>query len=120
MPREVLHIRHDDRLALLRRRSAHAPSKANLLACWTTLEGTEEEDGLLVAVFGGGCAAEDGELVLADVEAGPVDGGGGGGESGVGVPEEGGDVGEVTVLIWRGLGLGENGRDSWGLGCVLT
>lgn len=121
MTREVLDIRHNDRLALLRRRSTHAPPEANLLACRTTLEGTEKEDGLLVAVFfGGWCATEDGELVLADVEAGPVDGGGGGGESGVGVPEKRGDVGEVTVLIWRWLDLGESGRDSWGLGCVLT
>ena len=118
MAREVQHIRHDDRLALLSRRSAHAPPEANLLTCRTALEWTEEEDGLLVAVLfrsGGGCA-EDGELVLADVEAGPVDGRGGGGESSVGVPEEGGNVGEVTVLVWRGLGLvcslGESGRDS--------
>lgn len=98
MPREVLDIRHHDRLALLRRRSAHAPPEANLLTCRTALEGTEEEDGLLVAVlFGGWCAAEDGELILADVESGPVDRGGGGGESGVGVPEERGDVREVTI-----------------------
>ena len=101
MSREVLHIRHNDRLALLRRRSTHTPPKANLLACRTTLEGTEEEDGLLVAVVFGGCGAEDGELILADVEAGPVDGGGGGGESGVGVPEKRGDVREVAVLVVR-------------------
>lgn len=103
MAREVQHIRHDDRLALLSCRSAHAPPEANLLTCRTALEWTEKEDGLLFAVLFQRCA-EDGELVLADVEAGPVDGGGGGGESSVGVPEEGGDVGKITVLVWRGLG----------------
>lgn len=55
-----------------------------------------------------------GELVLADVEAGPVYGGGGAGEGGVGVPEEGGDVGEVTVFFFlvRALNLGFGIRGS--------
>lgn len=46
----------------------------------------------------GGCG-EGREFVVANVEAGPVDRGRGGGEGGVGVPEEGGDVCEVADCV---------------------
>lgn len=39
---------------------------------------------------------EGGEFIIADVETSPVDGGGGRWESGVGVPEERGDVAQVA------------------------
>lgn len=91
-----MHVAHQHRLLLLRRGAAHAPSEADLLARRPALEGAEDED---VCFRGRGCGRgpEDGEFVLSDVEAGPVYGGGGGGEGGVGVPEEGGDVGEVAL-----------------------
>lgn len=70
------------------------------------MEGAEEE-GFLFLVRGGlGCGGGGGvgrrKFIISDVEPGPVYRGG---EDGVGVPEEGGDVCKVAIIVINGLGL---------------
>ena len=73
MARETHHIRHDKRLALLGRGPTHASSEADLLARGPSLEGTEKQGGLRGSgICGFATTSQSGELVLADVEAGPV------------------------------------------------
>lgn len=90
MPREREHVVHAHGFAFRGGGPAHAPAEVDELAGGFALEGAEEEDSL-VGVCGGG-----GEFVVADVEAGPVYVGG---EDGVGVPEEGGDVCGVAFSV---------------------
>jgi hypothetical protein len=111
MARETQHVWHNHRLAFLRRGTAHAAPEADLLAGGAALEWAQQQDIGVAAwcVLG---RAECGEFILADVEACPVYGGRGGREGGVGVPEEGGDIGEVAVFI--------SGPRSYVLGLVGT
>jgi hypothetical protein len=43
MPRELLHVRNQLRLLGLGRSSAHTAAKVDSLACYLTVEGTEQE-----------------------------------------------------------------------------
>lgn len=108
------HVRHDDCLLLGGGGSADALPEADLLASGLAMERAQQQQ----LVLGGRVSSRDGhaagassiadrgrgdgrrkdwELVVADVEAGPVNGGGGRGEGGVGVPKKGRDVGEIAV-----------------------
>lgn len=130
MSRKLQHVRHDDSLLGRGGGAAHALPEADLLASGLALERAQQQELVVgrrvcsrdshaagASAFAdrgrGDGRGKDWELVVADVEAGPVDGGGRGGEGGVGVPEEGGDVGEVArESQW----LGRVG----GLGIALT
>jgi hypothetical protein len=108
MPRESIHVRHKLRLPRCCSSSANAPPKRDGLACYFALERAEDE--LWV-----GCCREG----IERVEAGPVDCVGWRREGFIGVPEEGGGVGEVAgklvCLFPRAmvfLGSGVKGR--WG------
>lgn len=88
MPRELIHIRYQLRLLGLRRSAAYAAPKSDCLAGYLPVERAKEE---LRRVSGG-----------QKVKTAPVDGGAGGREGVVGVPEEGGRVGEVAAGDVRG------------------
>lgn len=122
--REFMYVGDNDSLLASGSRTADTLSKADLLASGLAVEGTEEQDLVFVGGVGrrdgyttkAGCAGQRGgrngrgesrEFVIANVEAGPVHGRGWGRESGIGVPEEGGDVGQVAStrvnsdVAWR-------------------
>lgn len=82
MSRKTFHIRHQLRPRLLRRGAANSPAKRNDLACYLALERAEKELRRVGRV--------------GEIEACPIDVGGGRGQGVVGVPEEGGGVGEVA------------------------
>lgn len=87
-----MHIKHPYCTLLSRRGAAYALVEGYGLACYTALEGTEDEGGR-----GRGRGGVEG------IETGPVDvvGRGGAGKGRVGVVEEGGSVGEVAAGRWR-------------------
>lgn len=110
---ELQYIGDNDSLLASGSGATHTLSKPNLLAGWLAVEGTEEQDLVFVGCVGrrdgyttkARCAGQRGrrnwrgesrELVIANIETGPVDGRRRGGEGGVGVPEEGGDVRQVA------------------------
>jgi hypothetical protein len=110
---ELQYIRDNDSLLVSGSRAADTLSEADLLAGGLAVEGSEEQDLVFVGCVGcrdgyttkARCAGERGrrnwrgqsrELVIANIETGPVDGRRWGREGGVGVPEEGGDVRQVA------------------------
>lgn len=81
MSRKLTHVLNPHSPLLRGGGTAYAAADDDALACWTPVEGTEDQSrGLRVGAGEG-------------VEAGPVDVVGGWGQGFVGVPEEGGGVG---------------------------
>jgi hypothetical protein len=87
MSGKLLYVRHQLCLLRLRGGTTHSATKSDGLTGYFTLEGTEDELGS----FWGGKG-------VVDVEPGPVDLIAWGREGVVGVPQEGGGVGEVADL----------------------
>lgn len=111
---ELQYIWDNDSLLASGSSATHTLSKTNLLAGRLAVEGPEEQDLVFVGCVGrrdgyttkARCAGqrgrrnwrgESGELVIANIEAGPVHGRRWRGQGGIGVPEEGGDVRQVAA-----------------------
>lgn len=116
MAGELVHVWHEDGLLASSCCAADTLAELDLLAGGLAVEGAQEEVLVLRGRVcggnghtgdavdarqwrGGDGRGKGGEFIIADVEAGPVDGGGGGWEGSICVPEERGDVGKVANLF---------------------